>query len=127
MLKAAPLTPATGYRYVSGVQIHEMPSPSEAPPPSVTVTVEVSEPVPAHVDSLVETIERLCRAGMGGSPWPVIDLFPLMRPVHWQAYAREAGVPHPDQATRRAVRAAYRAKHGYEGPEVKDDVEDEPA
>lgn len=129
MLKAAPIiTPATGYRYVSGVQIHELPTPSEAPPPSVTVSVTVEEttdgPNQAHVEALVEAVERACTTGML-SAWPIIDLFPLMKPYHWAAYAREAGVPVPDQATRRAAREAYRAKHGYDGPEVQDDLVDE--
>lgn len=120
MLKAAPLTPTAGYSYVSGVQIRELPDPGEPAP----LPKKPNAPVTAHVEALVNAIEQACVKGML-SAWPVVDLFPFWKLHHWAAFAREAGVPVPDQATRRAVRSAYRARVGYAGPLVTDDTVDE--
>jgi hypothetical protein len=84
--------------------------------------VHIRTPDPAHVDALATTVLRLAF----DSPW-IVDLFPLLEPAHWNAYAREAGVPNPDQPTRKAARQLIRARVSYQGltPDPDDVAEDQ--
>ncbi len=67
-----------------------------------------------HVEALTDSIERFAREGRIAL-WAVVDLFPALKPHHWAAYARDAGIPMPDQATINAAVSLYQQRVGYRG------------
>lgn len=60
-----------------------------------------------HVDALVSCMLRLVGESRIAS-WCIVDIFPLLKPYHWAAYAELAQIPNPSQAVIDAAIAKYR-------------------
>ncbi len=60
-----------------------------------------------HVDALARTILRLAVEGNVAS-WCVVELFPILQPHHWAAYAIEAQIPNPSPAVIAGAQELYR-------------------
>lgn len=89
----APLLP-TGYRQASGVVIHE----------------------PEPMDAIIAIIEKTAK-DTGYGAYQIGGLLPLLKPWHWDTYARMAGVETPNLAGWQKLVRRFAEKHGSELPE----------
>lgn len=63
-------------------------------------------------EALAESIERFAVAGKIAT-WCVVELLPLLKPHHWNAYARDARIPAPSPATIDEAVRLFRERIGY--------------
>ena len=61
-----------------------------------------------HVEALAQTILRLTEEEGRVANWCVVEIFPLLRQHHWDAYARLAGVCAPSPQVIAATVERYR-------------------
>lgn len=69
----------------------------------------------SDVEALAESIERFANEALIAT-WCVIELFPLLKPYHWAAYAKDAHIPHPSPETIEAAIRLFKTRIGYRGP-----------
>lgn len=60
-----------------------------------------------HVDALARTILRLTTEG-NLATYCMVELFPILQPHHWSAYAKEAGIPAPSHLIIEGAITLYR-------------------
>lgn len=66
-------------------------------------------------EALAESIERYAVEGQIAL-WQVVELLPLLKPHHWAAYARDAGIPHPAPVTILDAVERFKQRIGYVDP-----------
>lgn len=64
------------------------------------------------VEALAEAIERFAVAGKI-AVWCVVELLPLLKQPHWDAYARDAGIPSPSPPTVERAIELFKKRIGY--------------
>lgn len=81
--------------------------PAAPPRPLSGVSVRTEKDFLWDVELLAQQILRSCNEG-GLASWCMIQLFPLLQPFHWDAYAKLAGIDSPSRPLIAASIARFR-------------------